>query len=122
MPDNPMVGHAYQYVPANKADIYVETAKRWAFVHWASKAFDGFGMCVRYEVRLVLPIMDRDGRVYRLLREPQQWADPRAFKPTVDMKAKAKAQADLEREIGQTYARNARLEGRVWNGTGLPYP
>lgn len=105
MPDNPMVGHAYQYTFASQVEVCVGLVKMWSFVHWASKAFDGFGMCVRYEVRLVLPIMDGDGRVYRLLG-PTGYAQPKAFKPTVDTKAKAKAQADLEREIGLVYAAN----------------
>jgi hypothetical protein len=101
MPDNPMVGYAYQYRPN-----CVERVKRWAFVHWATAAFDGFGQCVRYEVRLVLPIMDSDGRVYRLLRKPEQWADPSAFKSTISEPARAKAEADLQREIGRVYAAN----------------
>jgi hypothetical protein len=113
MPDNPMVGYACQYASQRETDLNVEDVRRWAFVHWATRAFDGFGQCVRYEVRLVLPILDNDGRAFRHLRPypTMRWAQSKAFKSTITPKAKAKAQRDLEAQIG-----------RVWSGRGLPYP
>lgn len=76
MPDNPMVGYAYRYVAALQAEACADRVKAWAFVHWATPAFDGTGSCVRYEVRLVLPIMD-GGHVFRHLRwaPRHRWSD-----------------------------------------------